>query len=426
MARSAALAAMLTAAVACSKKNEAPKAAAAPAVPVALAPVKSQPVQRAIEVVGTLFGDEDTVIAPKVAGKILSLSHDMGDMVQAGEPLAQIEQTDYALAVAQAELSVKESLAKIGLKDLPAADFDPAGVPTVQRAKVQTENAQAKFNRAKQLFEQQPPRISEQEFDDLKTALSVAHQDYDVAALTARATLEEARARRGMWAIASQKLRDTTVRAPDAKHADGSPRKYAVAGRMVSVGVYVKEGETLFRLVDDDMVKLRAAVPERHAPRIAIGQPVSVSVESSTGKFEGKVARINPQIDPANRTFEVEISVPNPKRALKPGAFARALIQTHVDSTVYFVPQDAVVSFAGVNKVFTVADKKAQEIRVDLGDRLGDWIEITNGLTGKEEVVVAGTSKLATGVAVEVKPLEATRAPDGAATQPKDDKEQQS
>lgn len=411
--RCAALAAVLAALVAgCSRKSEAPApeaaaSKAAKSVPIALKRVKIQQVQRVIGVVGTLWGDEDALIASKVSGKIVALSKDVGDLVRAGEPLAQIEKTDYALAVTQKDLAVRELLAKVGLKELPAGGFDAEAVPTVQRAKLQVGNARAKFNRAKTLFEQQARRISEEEYDDVKTALEVATRNYEVEVLTATAVVEEARARQGELEIASQRLKDTTVCALDASpatpgSAPATPRIYAVAGRMVSVGEYVQQGAALYRLVDDGLVKLRAPVPERYAARVAIGQKVRVTVDATTEPFEGEVARINPQIDPANRTFGVEVAVPNPKRLLNPGAFARAVILTHVDDKVIFVPQEAIVSFAGVNKVFVVHDGRAQELIVEVGERQGDWVEVTKGLTGSESVVTAGTGKLATGVAVKV------------------------
>ena len=123
-------------------------------------------------------------------------------------------------------------------------------------------------------------------------------------------------------------------------------------------------------------------------------------------EFWGAVSRINPQIDADNRTFSLEILIPNDDHRLKPGAFARASVQTHVDSNVVFAPQEAIVSFAGVNKVFTVKDNKAAEFNVDPGDARAEnnnYVEIATGLNGDEQVVVSGTSKLATGVPVVVK-----------------------
>ena len=145
-------------------------------------------------------------------------------------------------------------------------------------------------------------------------------------------------------------------------------------------------------------------MPERHAGQIKAGQRVHVRVESETKPFAGTVTRINPQIDPTNRTFEVEVSVANPDHALKPGAFARAEIETFVQPDVLFVPERAVVSFAGVRKVYSVKDGKAVEIPLDTGVRRGDWVEVVRpkGLKPGDPVVVEGVNRLAAGVPVAV------------------------
>ena len=386
----------LLALCACSKPNSpAPGAGARPevAVPVLLRPVKTQAVQVEVGVNGTLWGDEDVSLSAKVSGRVLEVAHDLGDRLGAGELLARIDPLDYTLAVEQKELAVRESLAKIGLQELPAAEFDPARVPVVERARLQAENAESKFQRTKQLFEQQPPRVTAQEHDDARTEAAVAHSNHEVELLNARAQLDEARTRAADLAIARQHLADTEIRTP-AGH------RWAVAARSISAGEYLREGTALFRLVDDAHIKLRAPVPERYANEIAVGQKVIVTIEGSQEQFAGSVARINPQIDPGSRSFEVEIGVPNERGLLHPGAFAHARIQTRLDPRVVFVPQESLLSFAGVNKVFVVEDGKARAIEVEPGEREGDWVAVRQGLTGSESVVVSGNSKLATGVKV--------------------------
>lgn len=404
----------------CSKKSDAaPTARTDPAVPVLLSKVKVEPTQKEVEVVGTLWGDEDATIAAKVAGRVLSIYKDVGDRAASSEMLVQIDPTDYGLIVRQKELAVREALAKIALKELPTGDYDPVKVPTVQRAKLLAENAEARFKRTKQLFEQQPPRVTVQDFDDAKTNWEVAKSACDVELLTARSIIEEARTKQADLSMAQQNLTDTGVRAPaaavdapgDGAGASPKPRSYAVAGRMVSVGEFVKEGAPLLRLVDDDRVKLRTPVPERYSNEIKVGQKVRISVESSSQEFWGEVTRINPQIDPANRTFEVEVGIQNPEHLLHPGAFVRARIQTRLDPHVVYVPQEALISFAGVNKVFTVEGDRAREVEIVPGQRKGDWIEARKGLKGDESVVVSGNSKLATGVLVVVKPAQDGRGP---------------
>jgi membrane fusion protein (multidrug efflux system) len=385
---------------ACSKPTAAPAGAAgrpAAPVPVLLRPVRTQAVQVEVQVNGTLFGDEDVTLSSKVAGRVLSIEHDVGDRVAAGAPLLRIDPVDYALAAEQKQLAVRESLAKLGLSELPAADFDPAAVPVVRRAQLLRENAEAKFQRTEQLFEQQPPRVTAQEHDDARTEAAVARSNHDLELLNARAIVDEARTRAADLSIARQHLADCSVSAPSA-------RPWAVSARLVSTGEYVREAAPLFHLVDETRVKLRAPVPERRANEVAVGQKVLVSVESSSEVFEGSVARINPQIDAQNRTFEVEILLDNARGLLHPGAYARARIQTRLDPAVVFVPEEALLSFAGVEKVFVVEDGQARAVEVRTGEREGQWIAVRSGLAGGESVVVSGNTKLATGTPVAAQP----------------------
>src|SRR5436309_845451 len=104
-------------------------------VAVTLAPAHAGPVQRHVDVVGTLFGDEEATVSAKVPGRIVQIAKDVGDRVAPGQTLAQIDKTDYDLAVAQKKMAAGAALAKLGLSEMPPADFDLAKVPTVERAR---------------------------------------------------------------------------------------------------------------------------------------------------------------------------------------------------------------------------------------------------------------------------------------------------
>ena len=116
----------------------------------------------------------------------------------------------------------------------------------------------------------------------------------------------------------------------------------------------------------------------------------------------GHISRINPQVDLATRTFQIEVIIPNGERLLKAGAFARASVQTRIDPKAVVVPESALSRFAGVTKVFTVKDGKAQEIRVDAGIPQNGIVEITKGLKGGEQIVVKSAGTLATGVPLNI------------------------
>jgi RND family efflux transporter MFP subunit len=404
---------------ACERKGQAQTLArGATTVPVTLQAVRTMPVQRSVDVVGTLFGDEETVVSAKVPGRIIALFKDVGDIVAPGEPLVQLKPNDYQLAVAKAQLSLEESLAKLGLKELPSKDFDVARIPTVVKARLQTENAEAKLKRGRKLFESKPPLMSEQDYSDLETALSVAKTSYDVELLTARTLVAQAWSFKGDLDIAAQRLNDATTRAPssyepttqpvDTGKIPGEPHSYVVTARYVNVGELVHEITPCYRLVDDTPIKLRAKVPERYVSEIKVNQKVKTKVEAYPDTdFEGAVSRINPQIDPDNRTFSIEVVIPNNDHRLKPGSFARASVQTRTDSNIVFAPRASIVTFAGVEKVFTVRDGKAVEIDVKPGDAHSPdntYVEVAAGLKGNEELVIKGVNKLANGVPVVVRP----------------------
>lgn len=399
----------------CRKPKAAAQSAAEP-VPVTLAPVSSGPVQRSIDVVGTMYGDDEVTVSAKVGGRIVAIYHDMGDSVPRGALLAQIDQTDYALSEAQKEAALGQALAKLGLTQLPQRDFDPQTVPAVERAKLEAANAEARFNRGRQLHDQTPQRLSDQEFSDLQTAWEVAQSTHNLETLNARSTLAEARTRAAELRQAEQMLADTSIRAPasgTSVPASGptavplTATDFSVAQRSIGLGEYVREGAPLFRLIDDDPIKLRAAVPERFLSEVQLGQSVQVTVEAFPEVFEGKIVRVNPQVDQASRNFTIEVVVPNTARKLRPGGFARASVQTRMEPNAHFVPIEAVASFAGVNRVFVVTDGKAAEKIVELGQRVDGRVEIVSGLTGDESIVVSNADKLASGMPVTVQPVAA-------------------
>ncbi len=354
-----------------------------------------------IRVTGTLVADEEVVVSAKVSGRVQAIEKDLGDRIAAGDVLARIDPTDYELAVQEREMAVHATLAKLGLRDFPGSetDFDPADVPTVKSASLQLANARARYHRLKQLFEQDPPLISEQEYQDAQTAYEVARSQLEVQTLESRALIAEARTRQAELHTARQSLADTRVIAPV-----DSQRRYAVAQRMTSPGEFVSQGTPLYRLIDDDPIKMRALVPERHMSAVTVGLTAAITVQAYADSFGGSVSRISPQIDAASRTFPTEILIANSDGRLKPGAFAHADIELPVDRPIVSVPAAAVTSFAGVNKVFVVRDGRAVEVRVRLGVRSDDaqTIQIVQGLSGGEKVILSPPANLVTDTPVTV------------------------
>jgi len=375
-----------------SRGAEAPTPAPVEAL---LSVVERGVVQRHVRATGTLFGEEHATIAAKVAGRIDAVWRDVGDVVAPGDRLARVEARDYDLIVHERTRAFDEALSQLGIDELPEGGFDVDALPTVERARLQAENARARYERGRRLHDGETSTMSEQDFADLKTAWDVAQAEHRLAMLNARAQLAQARTLRALLATAQQRLADTLHAVPRGERpappgseppADPSV-EYVVTRRSVSTGDYVQPGAPLFELIDPDPLKLRVAVPEREAARVRVGQRALVRVDTDPGSFEGRVARINFAVEPRSRTFEVEILLRNGERRLRAGSFARTEIEVERADGVLLVPRSAVTRFAGVHKVFAVVDGRAVERAVRLGGETGGRVEIEHGLEAGETIV---------------------------------------
>ena len=395
---------MLIAGVSCDDSQASPSSqpGVAAAVDVRVVPVTRDPYPETVDFTGTLYGDEEAQIASKNSGRIVEIAVDLGDRLDDGALIARVDPTDYDLSIRQREAALNEALSKIGLAQLPPADFDVTTVATARRAKVQADNAKARLDRAKQLFDQVQPLISPQEYADTETQYAVAQQDFDVAVLEVRSALALAQSRAADLTSARQQLADTRIVAPQSGTTT-RPARWAVAERRTNVGEYVTAGTVIYKLIADQPIKLRTAMPERCLNRIVPGQAVALYVDSTDKPTAGEVSRVSPAVDVASRTFAVEVTFANEDRSLKAGSFGRGTITVGTRTDVVTLPAAALYSFAGLDKVFTLKDGKAVAHTVTVVQRGKETVVVESDLGGAMEAIVGGFSRLATGVPVNLK-----------------------
>jgi RND family efflux transporter MFP subunit len=215
--------------------------------------------------------------------------------------------------------------------------------------------------------------------------LDTAEAGYQVAVNKYQEALQETNNRKAMLAqrraelnIAEQQLADTIVRAP----FDG-----VVQERKASPGEYLMEGAPLATLVRIDPIRLRLEVPERDALAVRKGQRIRFRVDGDTNFYTTQVDRLSPAITQDNRMLQIEADVANDGR-LRPGAFVqRAEIVTDIAKAI-ILPRNAIVTFAGVEKVFVFGSGKAIERRVATGPERGQEIEVTRGVKAGEVVIL--------------------------------------
>ncbi len=346
---------------------------------------------RTVGVSGTLAAEEQVTLSLKVTGRLDQLAVDLGSRVEQGQVIARLIPTDFALRVEQARAAFQQARARLGLPPEGEDDtVDPEKTAIVRQAKAVLDEARLTRNRAETFV--QRGIAARADLDAAEAALQVAdsrHQDALEEVRNRQALLDQ---RRTELELARQALRDSSLT---------SPLNGIVRERHATVGQYVAAGSPVVTIVRVHPLRLRLAIPERDASSIRPGQAVKVTVEGDPTVYEGRIVRVSPAIDEASRTLMVEAEVPNPTGKLRPGAFANAEVVTAAQELAVLVPDSAIVTFAGVDKVLVVKDGKASERRVTLGRRAQRRVEVVSGLSPGEAVIIDPGS-LVEGEAVRV------------------------
>jgi RND family efflux transporter MFP subunit len=371
-------AAFLTIACGGPSQRVAARDAASESRPVSISPAALAPLERTVTVTGTLAAEEQVALSFKVTGRVQELTVDLGSLVRRGQVLARLTPTDFELRRQQAEAALQQARARLGLApDDDDSSVDPERTALVRQSRAVRDEARLTRDRMKTFVER--GISSRADLDAAEAQLEVAEGRYVDA-------IEEIRNRQAVLAqrvselaLARQALEDTVLRAP----IDGAVRE-----RQVTVGEFRSAGTPVLTIVQTDPLRLRAAVPERASSALRSGQSVRVRIEGDTATYEGKLVRLGAAIEEDNRTLPIEAAVSNRNGALRPGMFATADIIVERNDKALVVPSDAIVTFAGVQKVLLVKDGVAREQRVRTGRRDGDRVEILEGVKAGESVIV--------------------------------------
>jgi RND family efflux transporter MFP subunit len=304
---------------------------------------------------GNIAAWQEAVIGSEANGLRLAEVHvNVGDKVKAGQVLATFAGAPVEADLAQARAALMEAEAH-------AAD------------------AAANAERAKTL--QRTGAMSEQQINQ-----------YLTAAETAKAKVEAAKA-----ALAAQKLRVSHVRVAAPDHG-------IISARNATVGAVVPAGTELFRMIRRGRLEWRAEVMSSELGKIEQGTPARITAVNGV-ELTGKVRMVGPTVDPRNRTAIVYVDLASPEdngpRAIA-GMFARGEFILG-NSQALTVPQQAVVLRDGFSYVFRLTpENRVQQVKVRTGRRIGDRVEILEGIKPDEPVVVSGAGFLNDGDLVRV------------------------
>jgi RND family efflux transporter MFP subunit len=298
-------------------------------------------IARSVEYTSTLEPFNEVHLAPSTPGKIEAIRVEIGDRVNKGDVLIQMDDAQLI------------------------------------QSKIQTNNLQTDFSR----------------LDTLRMAGSIAQQQYDQLAS------QYEMARKNVEFLSE----NTTITAPfsgvisgkyfeNGEIYSGSP--IATVGKAAIVS-----------LIQIDELKAIVSISEKYFPSVKKGMEAKIKVDVYPDmEFTGKIYNIYPTINPQSRSFDVEVSIANSKNLLRPGMFTRITIDLEKTNALV-LPAVAVLKMQGSNVryLFVNENGKAKRIEVELGNRFDDKVEvISEELKIGDKVVVNGQARLLNGMEIEV------------------------
>ena len=351
----------------CGKKDAPVQAARKrePLLVVKTAAVESRPVNRVVQLTGSLVPDDTINVVFEVPGHIDSISADFGQAVRKGQVLAQLDRTELNLQLDRAKSAVNQALARMGL-DPNQTNITPESTPAIRQALAQMEDARTKFDSAQKLYKSGD--ISQQRFIEMEKSFEARQAGLQAQKDELRTQLASIGALRADVGLVEKRLGDTLLRAPfDA----------IVSARPAAPGQYVKEGATILTLVKTFPLRLRVEVPESEIASAKIGTTLTFTTDATPDtEFHAVVRQLNPTLDPKTRTLVAEARPLENDARLRPGSFVQVKLATRNTQSVNLVPRQAVYAIAGLTKVFVIRQGKAVEIRFQPGSEMNGFTEV--------------------------------------------------
>ena len=366
-------------------------AAESGAVYAAVAPVKRETVSSSLSIAGQFMPYQNVELHAKVAGYIKNIYVDIGDHVRTGQVLAVLEIPELVAQVDEAQAAVHHAE-----EEIQRAQSE------VYRAQADNVALHANAVRLVNTDKTQPGLIAQQELDDAtaKDRASQAQVDAAKSALAAaKQQLAVAQANQQHYAALNNYAK---IVAP----YDGVVTwRYADTGALVQAGTSNTSGLPVVTVAQSDLLRLRIPVPESLAAKVRTGDSADVQVQATGEHFTGKVTRFTDALDPATRTMQVEIDVPNPDYHLQPGMYANVTLLANSRRDALTIPVTSVLRSENRTEVLVLDGNDRVQVRqVKLGVESSNRAEVLGGLNEGERVIAGNLGAYQAGEVVKPRP----------------------
>ncbi len=390
----------------CSKPKE---KEAEPVMPVQVAELTIEPIQRIITAEGILRALDQSAVMPKISAPVRKFYVNRGDHVRQGQLLATLENKDLAAAVSDVR----------GAYDQAAANYPNE----IVKAQSDLQSSQQQLEASKKLLDSREQLLREGALarrlvDEAAVSYATAKSAYETAqknlqSLQTVGRHEEVKGAAGALQSAKGKL--DAAQAQLAYSEVRSPISGIVADRPLFSGEMAQSGAALLTVVNISSVIARVNIPQSQAAYVRVGQLARLSSSDGTNEVSGKVTVVSPAIDPQSTTLEVWVQTPNPGERMKPGGTVKATIMAGTVSDALVAPVEALLpSEEGGSALMVVGpDSVAHQRKVVVGIRNAEKAQIINGAKAGEKVVIEGGVGLPDGAKVKVEKAEAEKGDKG-------------
>jgi len=335
----------------------------------------------------TLAADEESQVTPIVPGRVVEVLVERGDRVEAGTPLVRLRDTDYRLQARTARASLEAAAARLGI-DASGSAPAPDATPEVRSAASEMAAADEALRRAEELATRGV--LSPQQLDDARNRALRAREAHSAAINGVRASIASLESARSTLSTASTALRESVVTAPFAGE---------IAERSVSVGEYVALATPLVTLVRTDPLRAEVVVPQAELSHVRSGLEVELTVDAFPDRtFTGTIRYVSASVRRESRGLVVEAVVPNTSGELRPGMFGRVTIDLGTTRTVVAVPENAILTEAGVSRAFVIVNGTVEERVVEVRAREAGFVLLAEGVAAGETVAVERLDELSDGL----------------------------
>lgn len=295
--------------------------------------VKPEKLDNKIFISGTLLSNEEVILMPEVAGKILSIAFKEGSVVKKGDLLVKINDEDLQAQLRKLQLQEKLASEKEG-----------------RQKKLLTING-----------------VSQEEYDASLTQLNSIAADIDV------------------------------LRAQISKTQITAPFNGTVGLKNISEGSYVTPGTPIAAMQQTYPMKLDFYVPEKYAELVKVNGKLTFTTEVGNEKHDAVVMAIEPKVEAATRTIQVRAKTENKGGNLFSGSFVRIEFSLEESENALMIPTESIIPILKGQKVFVARGGKAEEVKVETGLRSENKVQILSGLSVGDTVIATGIMQLKAG-----------------------------